>query len=172
VRARFRFRRSSCAHALAGACLWLLRAAVRQNDLSRRCFGFAAPRPAPARVCFGGVGVLYFQDAIVGAGAELQFVHRILSSSSVASSSAQKAFNSRVPIRALQVTLHFPANRSCWRCPALTTRSRIYAEVSPVRSAKLDRRHFHVNVDPVQQWAGNATRGSPRDSRLLSPCRR
>ena len=63
----------------------------------------------------------------------------ILSSSSVASSSAQKAFNSLVPIRALQVTLRFPANRSCWRRRAVTTRSRICAEVSPVRSAVISR---------------------------------
>ena len=45
-----------------------------------------------------------------------------------ASSSAQNAFNCRVPIRALQVTLRFPAKRSCWRRRAATTRSRICAE--------------------------------------------
>lgn len=58
MRARFQFGRSSCAHALAWACLWLLRAAVRQNDLSHRCSGFAARRHAPTRVCFGGLVVL------------------------------------------------------------------------------------------------------------------
>jgi hypothetical protein len=55
-------------------------------------------------------------------------------SSSVASSSPQYLFNSRLPIRALQAIFGRSRNRSCCRRRANTTRSRIWADASPVRS--------------------------------------
>ena len=46
---------------------------------------------------------------------------------------------SNARIRALQVIFGLCRNRSCWRRRAVTTRSRICADVSPVRSPAISR---------------------------------
>jgi hypothetical protein len=60
---------------------------------------------------------------------------------------------------ALQVIFRLCANRDCWRFRAWTTRARICAEVSPVRSPgdppEFHLRHFHVQINPVQQRPRN-----------------
>ena len=55
------------------------------------------------------------------------------------SSSAQAALSSLGPIRALQVILGLWAKRACWRFRAALTRSRIWAEPSPVGAADNSR---------------------------------